>query len=316
MTMQRARRDAIRIVALIMAATIFLAVDEPLALALRRPELAPWLMFAGLSLYGAALASVLLRIYFPYMDGKTVMQKAMEAPLGAAIVFLARAVVLAALLMTLPSLVKADELPRRAREYIPILQSEQYRLWPELQQPPLLAAQVEQETCPSLRHRQCWNPRAELKTSREQGVGLGQVTRTARFDTLAELRKSYRMELADWAWDSESLYDPRMQLRGLVLGDLQCWRVIRGAATERDRLAFTFAGYNGGLGGVASDRKLCGGTPGCDSRIWFGNVERTSLKAKTVASGYGRSFFDVNRDYVRNIMVVRVKKYEAAYEHP
>jgi len=77
-------------------------------------------------------------------------------------------------------------------------------------------------------------------------------------------------------------------------------------------MAFTFSAYNGGFGGVLKDRVLCSKTPGCDSSKWLGNVENTSFRSRTSVKGYGQSFFDINRGYVRNIMVVRSPKYRGA----
>ena len=303
------KRDGMRVMGLTVAASALMAIDEPLAVALHRPELAPWMMFAGLALYGAALSHVLRRVFFPYVDLKIVALEARRGSAGAGLVFLGVCLVLAVVLAMMTSIARADTVPDRAKQYIPVLQSEQQRLWPDMPQPAVMAAQVEQETgpCPG---RQCWNPRAELRTSRERGVGLGQITRTARFDGLAGLRDAHKQELAGWSWDDASIYDPRLQLRGLVLQDRMTWRLVLGAQEPRERMAMMLAAYNGGVGGLNSDRKLCGATTGCDKSKWFGHVERTSLKAKTAIKGYGQSFFEINRGYVRNILGVRLGKYE------
>lgn len=306
-------RDGVRVVGLVSVASILLAIDEPLAMAMHRPELAPWLMFAGLALYGAALSHIMRRVLFPYLDLKVVSDEARKGNSGSGLVFLGVCIVLAVVLCMMTTIVKADTLPpgfpKAATPYIPVLKSEQQQFWSDMPKPAALAAQVEQETgpCPG---RQCWNPRAELRTSRERGIGLGQVTKTARFDTLAELRKSYSKEMAGWSWDNDSIYDPHLQLRGLVLGDLRVWKGVLSTANDHERLAMTLAAYNGGVGGLLSDRKLCAVTPGCDPKYWFANVEKTSLKQKTVVSGYGQSFFEINRSYPRNILGIRLTHYQ------
>jgi hypothetical protein len=124
---------------------------------------------------------------------------------------------------------------------------------------------------------------------------------------LAELKKAFPKELAEMSW--EKPYDPTLQLRGLVLKDKQGFSLIQGASTDLDRLAMSFAAYNGGSGGLNSDRRACAGTKNCNPGIWFGHVEKTSLKAKTAVHGYGKSFFEINREYVANILVVRRAKY-------
>ncbi len=211
----------------------------------------------------------------------------------------------------------AAVIPPGAVQYAPLLVKEQRSLWPTAPTPSFLAGQIEQESCISLTHSKCWNPRAELKTSRENGIGFGQFTRaynangSIRFDTISNLAKQYQ-ELRGWTWDRR--YDPAYQLRAIVLMDRGIFLRQRGAATEQDRLAFTLSAYNGGEGGLLQDRRLCGNTKGCDPAIWFGNVEKTSLKSKTPKSGYGQSFFKINRDYVQNVVNVRRHKYEQFFQ--
>jgi membrane-bound lytic murein transglycosylase MltF len=150
-----------------------------------------------------------------------------------------------------------------------------------------------------------------LKTSREYGFGLGQVTVTDKFNAFTEEQR-LDPSLKNWQWNDR--YDPQMQLRGLVLKDRQLYNLILGVASDVDHLAFAFAAYNGGLGGVLSDRRVCAATPHCDQRIWFDNVEHTSLKARVKVGGYGQSFFDINREYVRNILLVRSQKYRQFFK--
>lgn len=298
-------RDLVRVLPLLAFATLLLWLAAPIAGFVDRPELAPWLAFAGLSLYGVALSHVLRRLLFPYLD----LRKLAEASQEKGLVFLGVCIVMAACLLLMGGLVRAETLPANAVRYMPTLKSEIAQYWPDMPMKSALGAQVEKETCITLKHSRCWSPRAELRTSRERGVGLGQITKTSRFDALAELRAQYPQQLAGWSWDSDRLYDPALQLRALVLMDLRNFRMVTGAATGEDRLAFAFAGYNGGIGGLSSDRIVCRATPGCDPGRWFGHVENTSRKAKVAASGYGESFFAINRRYVREILIVRRPRY-------
>ncbi len=200
----------------------------------------------------------------------------------------------------------AQQVPPNAEKYAPTLVVEQRGHWPTAVQPFTMAGQVEQETCISLKSSGCWNPHTELKTSREYGFGLGQVTITSSFNAFNEER-ALDPSLKNWQWNDR--YDPQMQLRGLVLKDRQLFIMVQGAASDEDRLAFAYAAYNGGMGGVLSDRRVCAATPQCDSRRWFGQVEHTSLKARAAVTGYGQSFFNINREYVHNILLVRSTKY-------
>lgn len=306
--MNRIKVDIFRVAVMVFIATILVKYSVQFAQFSDEPAFAPWGLFAGLALYGVALSHVLRKLLFPYIDLKMCASNANKTSTGSGLVFLGVCIVLTAFLLLMGNLVHATEIPDNAKKYIPLLKAEQGAYWPHMPMPSTLAAQVEQETCISLKSPRCWSPRTELKTARERGVGLGQITKTARFDALDEIRRAYPSALAGWDWNSEKLYDPQYQLRALVLKDLQGWKTIQGAATVIDHLAFTFASYNGGIGGVLSDRRVCRATAACNSNQWFGHVERTSLKSKT--AGYQKSFFQINREYVKNILLVRRYKYE------
>lgn len=196
-----------------------------------------------------------------------------------------------------------QELPQGAVTLLPVLRDELGSQWPSAPLKSAFAAQVEQETCISLKSKGCWNPRTELKTSREYGFGLGQLTITSRFNAWEEV-KGMDKDLRSWKW--EDRYDPRLQLRAMVVKDRYNYERFPDVP---GRQAFMFASYNGGLGGTLSDIKMCRATQGCNPALWFDHVEHTSLKAKTKVKGYGQSFFDINREYVRNILMVRRGKY-------
>jgi hypothetical protein len=197
-------------------------------------------------------------------------------------------------------------LPKLATLYIPLLTTQIAALWPAMPAPSTLAAQIEQETCVSLTSTRCWNPKTELKTEREYGFGLGQLTVTPKFNNF-EAAKGWDKSLKDWKW--EDRYDPTMQIRALVAYDRNLYRAITFAADDANRLQFAFSAYNGGLGGVINDRHVCMATKGCDPSRWFGHVELTSLKAKTAVKGYGQSFYEINRGYVRAIWFDRRQRY-------
>lgn len=202
-------------------------------------------------------------------------------------------------------------IPKLALVYLPLMLSTLGQQWPAMHAPAVLAAQVEQETCASLTSPKCWNPRAELKTSREYGFGFGQITRayradgTTRFDKFSELTEAHA-DLKGWVW--EQRYDPAFQMRALIDMDLGIYKRMNGA-TPNDKLAFTMSAYNCGEGCVRQSQLLCRNTAGCNPAVWFGNVEKTSMLSKQKWQGYGQAAHDINRGYVHNVFNVRPAKY-------
>lgn len=194
--------------------------------------------------------------------------------------------------------------PEASLQYLPILKEEAIRGLPNVHPRSTFGGQTEQEAgpCPS---KKCWNPRAELKTPRELGTGLGQLTisykqdGTVRFSAYDDVRRMDE-SLRNWAWADR--YDPKMQLRALVAMDRNCLNnFAKGAVPGRDANAMMLACYNGGGGGLRSDRLVCRNTLACDPARWWDHVERTSNKSRVKWNGYGKSAFEINRDYPRMI---------------
>ena len=201
----------------------------------------------------------------------------------------------------------AVALPPNAVQYLPLLSKAVEAHWTGLKFPEALAGQIEQETCVTLKSKTCWSPRAELKTSREYGFGFGQITKTARFDVFKELTGQFS-ELKSWKW--ENRYSADYQMIALVLRDKSLYTALKAVPTEEPRLQMMLAGYNGGLGRPLQDRKLCGQVAGCNPNLWFGHVEKHSRLPKATQAGYGRSFYQVNREYVTLIWKTRKNKYK------
>ena len=209
-------------------------------------------------------------------------------------------------------------LPKLVEVYLPLLVSTTTQYWGDAPQPWIMAAQVEKETCITLTHSKCWSPLAELKTSRENGIGFGQATRaynpdgSIRFDKISELRLANPEALKDWNWSTR--YDPKLQMRGLVLADMKSWARFKPLASdEMNAWRFTLSGYNGGDGAVLKSRLACKAKLGCDPTVWYGNVESTLNKSRVKWNGYGQSAYEINTGYVRRIEL-RAPDYRKKWE--
>lgn len=194
------------------------------------------------------------------------------------------------------------DLPPGAHLHLPVLIREIEEHWQGVPYPSVLAAQVEQESR--------WKEKAtaNVPANKELGVGLGQFTKTNKFDALTEIVDRYPKELSGWGWDNP--YDVQYQARALVLKNRDNYSAIKWAKDNFNRMAMMDAGYNGGMGGLQKRRSICLKTPGCDPAIWFGHMEFTSAQSRKPSNGYKKSFADITNEHVYNVMVMRREKYK------
>lgn len=185
---------------------------------------------------------------------------------------------------------------------------------------PYLASLIEHESCISLKHSRCWNPTSRLKSAREEGAGLGQITRayrpdgTIRFDALAEIRAKHPSELRDISW-SNVYTRPDLQIRAVVLKMRDNYKYyIKYSSDKTEAYAFADAAYNGGIGGLDSERRACKLADWCDHTKWFDHVEKLCLKSKVALYG-NRSACDINRHHVKDVLLVRANKYSIFWKH-
>lgn len=195
---------------------------------------------------------------------------------------------------------------------IPAIAAEIDAHWPELPMRGYVPGLIEHESCLSLTHPRCWSPTSRLKTAREEGAGLGQLTRAwypdgrTRFDALARLRDEHPA-LRDLSWPT--IYQrPDLQIRAVVILSRENWDALAMIEDLMHRLAMADAAYNGGLDDLQMERRACFVADDCDAGQWFGHVERHCVKSRRPLYG-GRSACDINRAHVRDVLLVRAPKY-------
>lgn len=274
---------------------------------------AMWLMQLGMSFVALALAHWALKAYFDYKeaDRQDLFGIARGSPTGAGLALIASAIVLHGILGMVGSRAHAAVPDVRAAQFAPTVALEVRTHWQELPWPHYVMGLIAHESgCPGL--RSCWSPTARLKTHREEGAGLGQITRvwrpdgSLRFDSLAEMRDRHP-SLRAWSW--QNVYQrPDLQIRAVVLMSRQNWQALRPVEDYWERLAMANAAYNGGLGGVNSDRRACQIKAGCDPQRWWGHVEHTCTKSRAALYGK-RSACDINRDHSRHVLLQEMRKY-------
>lgn len=208
-------------------------------------------------------------------------------------------------------------IPPRAFEYRSTIAAELDRYFPTLYDYNYVPALIEHESCIGLTHSRCWKSTSQLKTSREQGVGLGQITRafhpdgSVRFDSLGSMRATYREELKEASWENIQ-YRPEVQIRIIVLMLRDDYKKLYSLRNEQVRLQMTDSAYNGGLRDVHRARTACGLAKDCDPQRWFEHTERYSPKSTKILYG-NRSAKDINLHHVRDVFFTRLPKYQQQY---
>jgi len=208
-------------------------------------------------------------------------------------------------------------IPPQAFEYKETILSELSAFFPNIPDYNYVPALIEHESCISLRHSRCWKSTSELRSKREQGVGLGQVTRafredgSVRFDTLSNLKNMYKSELKEASWDIIK-NRPDLQIRMIVLLLRTDNKQLYSIQDELVRLHFTDSAYNGGIRDIHRSRRACGLVKNCNPQYWFGHVENYIQKSNKILYG-NRSAIDINKHHVKDIFKTRMPKYQQQY---
>lgn len=209
-------------------------------------------------------------------------------------------------------------IPPRAFDYLPTVYTEVEQFHPNPSSIGYFGSLIEHESCLSLTHSRCWSPTSELKTSRERGIGLGQLTAaynadgSVRFDNVAILSKKYKTFLGELSWKNIKTR-PDLQIRAMVLLWEESYRALYQVEDDYQRYAMSDSAYNGGLRDVNRARRNCGLAKSCNPQIWFDNVERHNPKSTRALYGQ-RSARDINNFHVRDVMITRRPKYERYFE--
>lgn len=211
-------------------------------------------------------------------------------------------------------------IPEKADRLVPIVKAEQIKYFPDFPYPPYFMALAEHESCISLTHKRCMDPSSRLKTHREEGGGIFQLTKAytssgkIRFDSLSGMRKQHMAELKELEW--KTLYQRTdLQIRAGILMTRDNWKTLYAIENSFDRLQFTDSAYNGGMGNVNKRRRVCGLKSGCNPQKWFNHTEKACPGLNRVLYG-NRTACDINNHHVRNVLLTKMPKYQTLYGKP
>lgn len=205
-------------------------------------------------------------------------------------------------------------IPPNASQILPLVVQEVDLYFPDIPHVEYLPALFEHESCITIKHRRCLRTDAELRSLREQGVGISQITRTfnpdgtVRFDSLGDMKRLHKDALRSVSWENIKSR-PREQVRIGILMTRDNYKALHMVSDTTQRLKMTDAAYNGGRGGLMKERRACGLKEGCNPHYWDGNVEKVCLKSKKPLYG-GRNACDINRHHVKDVFL-RMPKYRA-----
>ena len=218
------------------------------------------------------------------------------------------------ILAPITAMASNGDIPVQSKQYFPVIQSETKELLPDFIYPYYFAGLIELESCVTLTSKKCWSPTSELKSKREVGIGMGQITKTfkadgsIRFDSLSDMAKAHHNELKEASWNNIASR-PDLQIKIVILMTKDNYSALYAVTDPYQRLAMADSAYNGGLGGLKKERRLCGLTANCDPQVWFSNVEDKCLKSKKPLYGK-RSACDINRQHVTSVLDVKMVKYK------
>lgn len=239
---------------------------------------------------------------FPALDLKRVIKNASRSPIGSAFVFLGIvALIIAMMVLAVPSAHGAvlDD----AKPYLPVLGQSLDTNWKAAPMRYIPAGQVEQESS--------WKSHATLKTSRELGRGLVQMTIAynskgqERFNIYKDACRA--RALSAWNWRNDP-YNPRFQLTFLTLQDKSNFVLVRPySCNDAEAWKCALVSYNAGEGRWLQRRRNAK-AKGLPADRWDGGLALAYSKAEA-ATLYGRPLYEAVNEYPR-VIFHRAEKYQ------
>ena len=202
-----------------------------------------------------------------------------------------------ALLLLLAATARAESLTAGAVKNLPALAAAYRTQWPDAPLQYIAAGQVEQESQ--------WDEHATLRTSRELGRGLVQMTVTKSFNIYRTAVK-YKA-LRGWDWQSDP-YNPRCQLLFLICQNKDNY-LRSSAINAAERWKIALIRYNAGDGRISARRRyaIASGLP---TDRWTGGLELAHGPAERSVL-YGRELWRAVNEYPA-VIFRRAEKYKGA----
>ena len=251
--------------------------------------------------FTALIGHYIRKALFPYADIQVAWKEALKEPFTAAMVWVAMlaflfGIIALAVGVITPAKAGAASAPTtRAKRYLPTLKQAFNSHWPDAPMRHIAAGQIEQESAG-------WNEHAELKTSREYGFGLGQITITSRFNNFKAAQRIFK----DWQW--EDRFNVRYQLGYAVITDRSNFKQVSRLFRDDDsRWRGALVAYNAGYGTVLQRRALAIRTNVPHDR-WVGGLDQVAMAYEQKLL-YGRKLAMMRNEYPHIICNVRAPKY-------
>lgn len=272
-----------------------------------------------LSMFGLVILVIhlVIKALFPYIRLERFSNKAAEDPLSSAIVFAVMIIfVISLCYITVVHAEPAEKqlntstILQKAQPFLPEFKDVVHQYWPDAPYSFYMPALVEQESCANF--EKCWNPAVELKTKREYGFGLGQITIAykkqggVRFNKFEEAKEQYEA-LSTWRWDDR--YNAKYQLIFITLTTKKLY--LAQAPFFKDdinRWAAAMVAYNAGSKTITEHIAACKATPNCQADSWFNGLDTIELPYEKKLL-YGVSLQERRNTYPKNIIYLRSNKY-------